>query len=118
MVKKREMSLWLAQKLADTYHDVPLQRAEQIKLLQMHGYRRLSGRPFDQCPDNQVYSVATRVLHDAYIKIHGKTPLQIMLESDCRDNYQRTLYHTFNIPVDDEHPTFLPISELERQLLD
>ena len=118
MRPKREISLYHAQRIVDTYPAVPLHREEQIKLIQLRGYRQLNRQNFDDCPDNQIHTVACRILNNCYQITQGCTLLQATHQSRCQKNYENQLYHTFNIPRNDSDPNYIPFADLERLLLD
>ena len=54
----------------EQYRSVPPSRHDQQALLCLRGYNnRLKNRPFSQCSDKQIYSVAKRVLDEAYNRV-------------------------------------------------
>ncbi len=118
MSQKRELSLNLAQKIVNTYHSVPQSRENQVQLIGMRGYTKLRGKNIHDCPDNQIHTVASRILNDCYQRIDGRSLLQATIGASCTKNYQEQLYRTFNIPMNDSDPNYIPQAELERMLLD
>jgi len=108
----------LAYQLVTTYNCVPNTRHMQEELLHMRGYSQLQGKPLSSCSSPQIYTVAQKVLEEAYQQVKGKSRLQSLLQTRCEREYHARLYEMFEIPLDDSSSNYLSPSELERILLD
>mgnify|MGYP001565614971 CR=1 FL=1 len=67
---EQNIKVSVAYTIVEQYRSVPPTRQEQQALLRLRGYdNKLNERPFSQCSDQQIYSVAKRVLGEAYNRV-------------------------------------------------
>lgn len=67
---EQNIKVSVAYTIVERYRSVPPTRHEQEALLCLRGYNnKLKERPFSQCSDRQIYSVAERVLGEAYNRV-------------------------------------------------
>ena len=107
------MNLDQAYKILD-YVAVPQQRAEQLGLIKIMGYKKVNGvKSLSRSPDYQLRQVAQQLFRDAEKKV--RQYWKEAEEEENQEQYHAHLCEIFNIPESEREET--AIHGLEEQLL-
>lgn len=91
----KEIDLYKVAALVDEYPQdgFPKDPGEQQKLILIHGYPKINGKPIEKLEERQVYKIAKRIYDEAYKnwnKLSNQDQRSIMLEYKQSVNSQKT----------------------------